>query len=190
MTNNIYTSITRNSNLINRRNRRTFVPEENLFPDGGLFNTNLSSPQVAPYVNWSDPIQRKIATTMTKGIIDTFTMGNNDVAGNFGKGPMFQNNSIFKSTSGPSVLSSDASSFFNSNATGATSSGATKSVSVKPTTMQAFGMASNFLDAIPTGDKRGMWDTLDPVYHLAGGRESGAGNVMSDAGVSLTKAGL
>jgi hypothetical protein len=46
------------------------------------------------------------------------------------------------------------------------------------------------MDTISTGDKRGMWDTLDPVYHLAGGRESGAGNAMSDAGVSLTKAGL
>ena len=99
---------------VNRWNRPAFMPEGNLFPDGGLFNTNLSSPQMAPYVNWSDPMQSKIATTMTKGIVDTFTMGNNDVAGNFGKGPMFQNNSIFKSTSGPSVLSSDASSFFNS----------------------------------------------------------------------------
>jgi hypothetical protein len=52
----------------------------------------------------------------------------------------------------------------------------------------AAGMA--MMDNIQTGDKRGMWDTLDPVYHLAGGRESGAGNAMSDAGVSLTKAGL
>jgi hypothetical protein len=46
------------------------------------------------------------------------------------------------------------------------------------------------LDTIKTGDKRGLWDTLDPVYHLAGGRESAAGNAMSDVGVSLTKAGL
>ena len=54
----------------------------------------------------------------------------------------------------------------------------------------AAGVGLSMMDSIPTGDKRGMWDTLDPVYHLAGGRESGAGNAMSDAGVTLTKAGL
>lgn len=58
-------------------------------------------------------------------------------------------------------------------------------------TMQGLaGAGMNLMDTIETGDKRGMWDTLDPVYHLAGGRESGAGNAMSDAGVALTKSGL
>ncbi len=54
----------------------------------------------------------------------------------------------------------------------------------------AAGMAAGALGNINTGDPRGMWDTLDPVYHLAGGRESGVGNAFSDTGVALTQAGL
>lgn len=52
------------------------------------------------------------------------------------------------------------------------------------------GAAASALGNINTGERRGMWDTLDPVHHLAGGRESGAGNAMGDAGVALTQAGL
>ena len=52
------------------------------------------------------------------------------------------------------------------------------------------GAASNALDAVPTGERRGLWDTLDPVHHLAGGRESGVGNTLGDTGVALTKAGI
>lgn len=52
------------------------------------------------------------------------------------------------------------------------------------------GLGASALGSINTGEKRGMWDTLDPVHHLAGGRESGAGNAMGDAGVALTQAGL
>lgn len=54
----------------------------------------------------------------------------------------------------------------------------------------AAGLAASALGSINTGERRGMWDTLDPVHHLAGGRESGAGNAMGDAGVALTQAGL
>ena len=54
----------------------------------------------------------------------------------------------------------------------------------------AAGMAAGALGNINTGDPRGMWDTLDPVYHLADGRESGVGNAFSDTGVMLTQAGL
>ena len=57
-------------------------------------------------------------------------------------------------------------------------------------TMQGIGTGAAIAGSvIKTGDPRGMWDTLDPVYHLAGGRESKAGNAMSDAGVSLAKTG-
>lgn len=37
--------------------------------------------------------------------------------------------------------------------------------------------------------KRGMWDIADPLYHLAGGKESAIGNGLSDAGVATFKAG-
>lgn len=50
--------------------------------------------------------------------------------------------------------------------------------------------AASAIGDIPTGDPRGMWDTADPLFHLAGGRESAVGNAMSDVGVGLTKAGL
>ncbi len=37
--------------------------------------------------------------------------------------------------------------------------------------------------------RNGLYDMADPVYHLAGGRESAVGNGMSDAGVSVFQAG-
>lgn len=38
-------------------------------------------------------------------------------------------------------------------------------------------------------NKRGLFDVLDPVHQLAGGRESKVGNAMGDAGTSLFMAG-
>lgn len=38
-------------------------------------------------------------------------------------------------------------------------------------------------------NKRGMYDTLDPVHQFASGRESGVGNAFGDAGVGLFQAG-
>ena len=49
--------------------------------------------------------------------------------------------------------------------------------------------ASGIIGAIPTGERRGMFDTLDPLHHLAGGRETGLGNAVGDAGVGLFQAG-
>ena len=54
---------------------------------------------------------------------------------------------------------------------------------------QGLGFAANMADQIPTGDKRGLYDTLDPLYHLAGGKESAVGNGLSDVGVGLFKTG-
>ena len=60
----------------------------------------------------------------------------------------------------------------------------------KGATWQAIGStALNAASAINTGDRNGMFDTLDPVQHLAGGRESKVGNALSDTGVALTKSG-
>ena len=48
----------------------------------------------------------------------------------------------------------------------------------------------NLADNIQIGNsKRGLWDAADPIYHLAGGRESAVGNGLSDAGVSVFKSG-
>lgn len=47
--------------------------------------------------------------------------------------------------------------------------------------------ASAALDT-PAGDK--LLDTMDPVYHLAGGRESTVGNALSSAGKGVFKAGV
>lgn len=48
------------------------------------------------------------------------------------------------------------------------------------------GLAQNVGDS---QSRNGFYDTLDPVYHLAGGRESTLGNGLSDAGVSTFQAG-
>jgi len=51
------------------------------------------------------------------------------------------------------------------------------------------GAAMTIGDNIQIGNsKRGLWDAADPVYHLAGGRESAVGNGLSDAGVGVFKA--
>ena len=57
------------------------------------------------------------------------------------------------------------------------------------TVQQGLGFAANMADKINTGDKRGLYDTLDPLYHLAGGKESAVGNGLSDVGVGLFKTG-
>ena len=58
------------------------------------------------------------------------------------------------------------------------------------TTMKGIGGAAAAIGSqVNTGDPRGLYDTLDPVYHLAGGRESGVGNALSDTGVGLFNAG-
>lgn len=53
------------------------------------------------------------------------------------------------------------------------------------------GIAAAAGSAIGRSDKykNGIYDTLDPMYHLAGGRESTIGNGLSSAGVSLFQAG-
>ena len=43
--------------------------------------------------------------------------------------------------------------------------------------------------AAATAAPREAFDYLDPVYHLAGGRETKVGNALSDTGVGLFKAG-
>lgn len=61
--------------------------------------------------------------------------------------------------------------------------GSNSSSSLKGVGTQAAGAILN----TATGDK--LLDELDPVYHLAGGRESTVGNGLSDAGKGLFKAG-
>lgn len=52
------------------------------------------------------------------------------------------------------------------------------------------GTGMNLADNIGRSEefKRGLWDRLDPVHHLAGGRESAVGNALGDAGVATFKA--
>lgn len=64
-----------------------------------------------------------------------------------------------------------------------------KGAQTKAAWQAAGATALNALGTVNTGDRNGLFDTLDPVYHLAGGRESTVGNALSDAGVTLTKSG-
>lgn len=54
------------------------------------------------------------------------------------------------------------------------------------------GAAADLASTVKLGSnsKRGLYDDLDPLYHLAGGRESEVGNAISDAGVGVFKAGV
>lgn len=52
--------------------------------------------------------------------------------------------------------------------------------------LQMAGGAAAQVAGLPMGSYRnGMFDAADPVYHLAGGRESAAGNALSDTGVKV-----
>ena len=65
----------------------------------------------------------------------------------------------------------------------------------------AAGIGSNLLamaDKVPTGDRRGLWDTLDPGYNAgktkfadgsSGHYETKVGNALSDIGIALTGGG-
>lgn len=60
---------------------------------------------------------------------------------------------------------------------------------------KAVGAATAALGAAGKGEgfERGMWDRLDPMHYLAGGKnhkDSDVGNAFGDAGVSLTQAGI
>lgn len=165
----------------NRWNQPAFMPERNLFPDGGSTNPlgglnpsqmsalkefNLSANIGTPKIDWSNPVQRNMALGQTKALTSSFGSGN----------PinLQQSNQMLSNTIAGKTGSSFGGGLFSKGGAGWGMAGA----------------AAGILGSVKTGDPRGMWDTLDPVYHLAGGRESGAGNAMSDAGVSLTQAGL
>lgn len=60
--------------------------------------------------------------------------------------------------------------------------------------MQGLGGISSSVDSIDTGDPRGIYDTLDPMYHLSNRVTKGASNkvggVLGDAGVTTFKTGV
>ena len=60
--------------------------------------------------------------------------------------------------------------------------------------MQGLGEILSSVDSIDTGDPRGIYDTLDPMYHLSNRVTEGASNkvggVLGDAGVTTFKAGV
>ena len=43
---------------------------------------------------------------------------------------------------------------------------------------------------VKTGDRRGVFDTLDPLHNWAGNKKSKAGQVLGDVGVALTSTGI
>lgn len=135
--------------------------------DNNPFGVSFNAPKVnTPRINWSNPVQRNAALGQTKALTNSFGSGN----------PinLQQSNQILSDSISGKAGSSSGGGLFSKGGAG----------------WGMVGAAAGALGSINTGDPRGMWDTLDPVYHLAGGRESAAGNVMSDAGVSLTQAGL
>ena len=154
---------------VNKWNQPAFMPERNLFPEGGStnpFGVNLSAPIVStPKIDWSNPVQRNMALGQTKALTSSFGSGN--------PVNLQQSNQMLSKTISKTGSSSGGG-LFSKGGAGWGMAGAT----------------AGALGSINTGDPRGMWDTLDPVYHLADGRESAVGNAMSDAGVSLTQAGL
>lgn len=210
---------------VNKWNRPLFMPEKNLFYDGGnsradyandmlygaspqSVNTgqanfvgtkgiNLSNfrglsslPPLESYLpkGLSEDTYKNLAIGSMGQMQNAFHNYGKSVVDNFGKG------NIFKTNNGPTINSQDASSFFGKDLSlypegGSDSAKAVKS-GFKGAAMQAgAATALNALGSIDTGERNGLFDTLDPVYHLAGGRESGVGNALSDTGVSLTKSG-
>lgn len=163
----------------------------------GFSNSTISAPTWSnfqlPKVDWSDPMQRRIGTSIVGGVQNLWSQKSKESVNNFGKGPLVQNNSIFKDGSGPNLTNKDPKTFFSdpkSSSSGGKGLFSKEAWQKGGTGWATVGAVTSALGSVNTGDPRGMWDTLDPVYHIAGGRESGVGNAMSDAGVSLTQAGI
>ena len=138
------------------------TPASNLFSTPQLTNPNST----APRINWGSGVERSMALGQSNALTDAAGKGFNMSLTDSNK----QLSSDLSAAKGTDGSEKSRGSSFNMGA-------------------GLMGAASAIGD-IPTGDPRGLWDTADPVYHLAGGRESAAGNVMSDAGVQLTKTGL
>ena len=181
--NKLYTINKRRAEIINRP---AFMPkEENLFagPFGSsqmTFGNQASLPPLNTYLpkGLSNSTYRKLAIGSMGATQKAFHNYGKSVVDNFGKGPIIQNTSMLN-TSNPTTFFGNG-----TNTPGPKGSAGPKGKiggSGGGDTMSTIGAAVGALDAVNTGDPRGMWDTLDPVYHLAGGRESAAGNVHTGA---------
>ena len=66
--------------IANRWNQPAFMPERNLFPDGGStnpFGVSFNAPTVStPKIDWSNPVQRNMALGQIKGLTSSFGSGN------------------------------------------------------------------------------------------------------------------
>jgi hypothetical protein len=184
------------------------------------FGVNLNTSTVnTPRIDWSNPIQKNMALGQTGSLTSSFGSGNtinlqqsnqmlsktisrrpSSFVPSYYGGQGNPNGYIVNTTSATQINPGDIDRLNNSinqsaqlwqnnnsNNGGLFSKNAWKKGGIGWATA---GLAANALGSVNTGEKRGMWDTLDPVHHLAGGRESGAGNAMGDAGVALTQAGL
>ena len=122
---------------------------------------------------------------VTGSILDTpydYSYLNNLNANSFGKTNAF----------GSQLVGNyDTSSLSNTTLKTSPSSTSTSSSGGNNLMSQYGGALTSALGSIGTSEKykRGMFDIADPLYHLAGGKESAVGNGLSDAGVGLFKAG-
>lgn len=152
---------------------------QNIFD--GMFsstlNTSISKPTLfnsSSGFNYQTPQLSKPNTTIptdwSNGVQRSSAVGStNAMVNNFGT-EASQNNPFSQYTSGSSA----------SGAMGKAAAG-----------KALMGAGMEIAGQIGKSDKnpRGLWDAADPVHQLAGGRESGVGNSLEDAGVATFKAG-
>ena len=121
-------------------------------------------------IDFNSPVGKKLNTpainsTVQQGIARS------------GYNPSSTASEIKSLTSSTSPTSSSGSSgFFGKGGAGTAAAGA------------ALGIASNIGQS--ETNKRGLFDVMDPVHQLAGGRESAVGNALGDAGVGVFQAGV
>ena len=162
------------------------LPVKNLFYPGGNMNNggigNYSGQNyqftMAPTINNLRSSEISIPNYTASSSFQT----SNPSQINYGTGAAsLSNNSTLPQNTGSLNINSGGSD---------TGGGKGKSKGMSAGAQQAIALGVSALGSIDTGERRGMWDTLDPIHHLAGGRETGFGNALGDAGVKLTEAGL
>lgn len=182
--------------IVNRWNQPLFAQgvdrEHNNIFDGlgsSALNTNISSG--ANGWNWG-------SNTGTADWLDGTSFGNFLSQTNYNnyQNSGYANYGVRQLTGTPSyTLSSDALSGLSA-AQQATQQTADASSGTSKTGSSSWGKAGIAAGLAAAGSigksekfKRGAYDALDPLHHLAGGRESTIGNGLGDAGVSVFNAG-
>lgn len=154
-----------------RLNKNAFMPAYNIFDTGGI---KWGVPSTEKLQGWADNWYETTASKYTQKSIDAANAGNDNAKNKYDGKRAKLDADVAKYGSVTEAYK------HSKNALGI-------SKQANPFSKMNIGQTFGTLASVAP---RELFDTLDPVYHLAGGRESTVGNGLSETGVGLFKAGV